>query len=325
MAETNPALSEDEIRQLREEHYNSTITWMEKPNDRLMRVRVRLDDGVRDNGPALDYEPGQYTTLGLGYWEYRMPLAQAENLDEKLVRRVVKRAYSISSRLVDDDGAVVAAGPEDEPELYVALVTESDKPPAFTPRLFSLSVGDRIAMGPRPKGVFTLGEYEPTTNFVFAGTGTGEAPHNAMISKLLAAGHQGRIANLCCVRFASDLAYLETHRKIEERFDNYRYVPLTTREPENRHKEHPGYVGARYVQDVLDAPDAADHLGFALDAANTRVFLCGNPAMIGIPNRSDDPAGRYPTPRGAVEVLESKGFRADEPKSPGNIHFEKYW
>jgi hypothetical protein len=26
-----------------------------------------------------------------------------------------------------------------------------------------------------------------------------------------------------------------------------------------------------------------------------------------------------------VEVLERRGFRADEPQQPGNIHFEKYW
>lgn len=325
MAQPQPALDPDEVQRLREEQYNATITWLEKPNERLVRVRVRLDDGVKEDGPALGYEPGQYTTLGLGYWEDRMELAQAESLEEKTIRRVVKRAYSISCRLLDDHGHVTAAGPEEEPEFYVALVTEAEKPPAFTPRLFQLGVGDRLQMGPRPKGVFTLKDYEPTTNFIFAGTGTGEAPHNAMISKLLASGHQGKIANLCCVRYASDLGYLPIHRQLEERFPNYRYVPLTTREPENRDKDHPQYVGAWYVQDLLDAPDAADRLGFPLDAATTQVYLCGNPAMIGAPNRTGDPAGRYPEPRGAVEVLEGKGFRAHEPKSPGNVHFEKYW
>jgi ferredoxin/flavodoxin---NADP+ reductase len=34
---------------------------------------------------------------------------------------------------------------------------------------------------------------------------------------------------------------------------------------------------------------------------------------------------RYPQPKGMVEVLETRGFRADEPHQPGNIHFEKYW
>lgn len=325
MAEPTPQLSPEEAQDLRDEHYNATITWMEKPNERLMRVRVRLDDGVSDSGPALNYSAGQYTTLGVGHWECRDERAQPESLDEKTVRRVVKRAYSISSRLLGDDDQVEAAGPEEEPEFYIALVTHSEKPPAFTPRLFQLGVGDRLQMGARPKGVFTLKDYDPTTNFIFAGTGTGEAPHNAMISNLMAEGHQGRIANICCVRFASDLGYEPIHRQLEQRFDNYRYVALTTREPENRDENHPGYVGALYVQDLLDSPDAPDRLGFELDPASTRVYLCGNPSMIGIPNRKDDPAGRYPSPRGAVEVLENKGFRADEPKSPGNIHFEKYW
>ncbi|TWT43279.1 ferredoxin--NADP reductase [Botrimarina hoheduenensis] len=318
-------LSQADAQQLREEHYNATITWMEKPNDRLMRVRVRLDEGAAENGPALHYQPGQYTTLGLGYWERRLELVQPETLDEKLVRRVVKRAYSISCRMLDDQGVVTPAGEEPEPEFYIALVTEADKPPAFTPRLFGLSVGDRLQMGVRPKGVFTLGDFAPTTNLLFASTGTGEAPHNAMISSLLAGGHRGKIANLCCVRYESDLGYLAIHRQLEAAYPNYRYLPLTTREPINRNQQQPGYVGVRYVQDLLSDPDAADELGFALSADHTLVYLCGNPAMIGVPNRAGDAAGRYPTPRGVVEVLEGQGFRAHDAKSPGNIYFEKYW
>ena len=328
----NPAgpLSEQEVEDLRREHYNATITHVQQVNDRLVRVRVRLDGGTR-----LAYEPGQYTTLGLGYWERRLELAQSESLDEKQVRRVVKRAYSISCRLLDHRGEVAPVGDDLETEFYVALVTEADKPPAFTPRLFLLGVGDRLQMNPRAKGHFTLGDPDaggvrPEHNVLLASTGTGEAPHNAMLARLLAEHHVGRIASVCCVRYDTDLGYLDEHRRLMERYPNYRYAPLTTREARNRDPGHPDYVGVRYVQDLLEASDAADTLGFALDPATTRVFLCGNPAMIGVPNRSTDPEGRYPKPRGAVEALEGMGFRADEPRSqagaaPGNIHYEKYW
>lgn len=316
-----PRLSDEEIAALRAEHYNATLTHFSLVNDRLARVRVRLDDGA-----ALGYEPGQYTTLGLGYWEPRHPEAEPETLDEKAVRRVAKRAYSISCRLLEDDGSVSAAGHEVEPEFYIALVTQAEKsPPAFTPRLFLSKVGDRLEMNPRPKGHFVLGDIKPTDNIVFASTGTGEAPHNAMLAKLIATRHQGRIASICCVRYRTDLGYLAEHHRLMEAYPQYRYVPLTTREKENRNVSDPGYKGAVYVQDLLASSTASAQLGFELDPSCTKVFLCGNPAMIGIPHKDGHPEGRYPTPRGAVEVLEGLGFKADEPKSPGNVHYEKYW
>ncbi|TWT90329.1 Ferredoxin--NADP reductase [Pseudobythopirellula maris] len=325
MGSAETQLTGDHVAELRKTHYNATVTWFERLNDSLLRMRVRLDDGVSDTGPALHYDAGQYTTLGMGYWEPRVEGAQAETLNEKMLQKVVKRAYSISSRLLDDDGKVVPAGDEQELEFYVALVLQADKPPALTPRLFGLKKGDRLHMGPRAKGAFTMSGLKPTDNLILAATGTGEAPHNAMLSNLLASGHLGKIACVTCVRYRDDLGYTEEHRKLEAAYDNYRYIPLTTREPENRDKDHPDYVGVTYVQDLLRADDVADRLGFELHAPDTHVFLCGNPAMIGIPRKLDHPDGRYPEPVGVVEVLEGKGFKADEPKVPGNIHYEKYW
>lgn len=326
MGTAQTTLADGEISALRKKHYNATITQVTHTTRHLLRMRVRLDDGVAADGPALHYEPGQYTTLGMGYWEPRVDGAQAETLDEKTLQRVVKRAYSISCRLLDGEGNVVPAGDETDLEFYIALVMENgDKPPGLTPRLFTLKQGDRVHMGPRPKGVFVLGDIKPTDNVLFGGTGTGEAPHNAMLSKLLVSGHQGGLASLSCVRYREDLGYTDEHGKLMAAYPNYRYLPLTTREPENRDEDHPNYIGVQYVQNLLDGPDTAERIGFELDPANTHVFLCGNPSMIGIPNKEGHPDGRYPKPRGAVEVLEGLGFKADEPKSPGNIHFEKYW
>lgn len=325
MESTGAPLANEEISSLREKHYNATVTYLHKPNDHLVRMRVRLDDEASETGPALNYQPGQYTTLGMGYWEPRVEGSQAEELKEGQLQKVVKRAYSISCRILDDQDKVTPAGKEEEPEFYIALVLQSEKPPGLTPRLFELKVGDRVHMGPRAKGAYTLEGIKPTDNILLAGTGTGEAPHNAMSSKLLAEGHLGKIANLTCVRYAEDLAYTPEHDKLMAAYPNYKYLPLTTREATNRDKDHPNYVGVRYVQDVLEGATVAEDLGFELVPNETHVFLCGNPAMIGIPNRSTDPEGRYPSPRGVVEILEGQGFKADEAKSPGNIHFEKYW
>jgi ferredoxin/flavodoxin---NADP+ reductase len=142
---------------------------------------------------------------------------------------------------------------------------------------------------------------------------------------LLAGGHRGRIASVVCVRHQRDLAYLHEHRLLLERFPNYRYLTLTTRAPENLDPSLPGYVGKRYLQDYLATGDLERDLGWQLSPADTRVFLCGSPEMIGTPQRMNDPQGRFPRPLGMVKVLERLGFRVDQPHDPGNIHCERYW
>jgi len=50
--------------------------------------------------------------------------------------------------------------------------------------------------------------------------------------------------------------------------------------------------------------------------------------MIGVPAKDRDTGARvYPQPRGIIEILEQRGFRADQPniKLRGNVHYEEYW
>jgi ferredoxin--NADP+ reductase len=65
-------------------------------------------------------------------------------------------------------------------------------------------------------------------------------------------------------------------------------------------------------------------MGIDLDPASTHVFLCGNPAMIGIPESDDSTAG-FPEPVGVVELLTERGFTLDRRRKSGNIHVEEYW
>jgi ferredoxin--NADP+ reductase len=168
--------------------------------------------------------------------------------------------------------------------------------------------------------MYTLDPVRPTDTVLFLGTGTGEAPHNYMTWELLARGHAGKILNACCVRYARDLGYLDTHRALMKQFPNYTYLALTTREP--------GVTRKVYIQDLIESGELEERLGVPLDPAATHVFLCGNPKMIGVPHRDRDTgATSYPTPVGVVEVLERRGFRADvaATKLKGNVHFEEYW
>ena len=50
--------------------------------------------------------------------------------------------------------------------------------------------------------------------------------------------------------------------------------------------------------------------------------------MIGVPVKDQTTGQRtYPQPVGVVEILEKRGFQADQAnvKVKGNIHFEEYW
>jgi ferredoxin--NADP+ reductase len=313
--------------------YNATVERIVRAHDELMILRVRPD------APAEPFEPGQYTTLGLGYWEPRIPGAQPETLDERQRNTLCKRAYSIGCPMLDKEDRVVRTADIDFLEFYVTLVRWADHPPGLTPRLFALAEGARIFLGPRAHGHYTLAEIGPDDDVLFAATGTGEAPHNAMLAELLGRGHRGRIAMATCARYRQDLAYLETHRRLERLFPPYRYLPLTTREPENTDPSAPGYVGKQYLQSYFASGGLEAALGWPLDPQRAHVFLCGSPAMIGAPRimHGDEPV--YPEPAGMVEVLMQRGFRlgaaaahparstvdAGASADRANIHFEKFW
>lgn len=301
--------------------YNAVVIGTRHVHEELMILRVLPDGGVPQ------FQPGQYTTLGLRSDEPRV-----DGVASVGPTKLIRRAYSISHPLVDDHNDPMPCGECEWLEFYIALVRKpDDDPPSLTPRLFQLRKDDRLFVDPKPRGKYTLGTVQPTDDVLLAATGTGEAPHNAMAAELLCRKHSGRIASITTVRYQRDLAYLESHRQLERRFSNYRYVPLTTREPVNLDVDHPDYVGKRYLQDLMTSDSLKDQIGWEPNPTSTHVFLCGNPAMIGVPKRTSSPGvpegvtDVFPTPPGMIEVLTNLGFQQDRPRVPGNIHFEKYW
>lgn len=309
-------MTAQEIAELRQKRYNATVVSLKLLNPDLMVLRVKPDF------PRPEHHPGQYCTLGLGYWERRTEGCQAEDLPATDLTKVVRRAYSISCSIYGAPGQLMRLEDNDWLEFYIVLVRENPdgRVPALTPRLFALSEGDRIQIGERVTGHYTLDPVKPGDTVVFLGTGTGEAPHNYMTWSLLSRGHTGKIINACCVRYARDLGYQDTHRKLMEQFPNYSYLALTTREP--------GATRKVYIQDVILSGELEEFAGAPLDPATTHVFLCGNPKMIGVPARDRETGTvSYPQPVGVIEILEARGFKADVAalKLKGNIHFEEYW
>lgn len=306
--------------QLAADAYNATISYFDRLTDEVWLVGIRPDEGT------VTFKPGQYASLGLGFWEPRIDDAIEADIDERW-HKLVRRSYSISSPIFTGDwqGEPQPGRTDDlatctdleEIELYIVLVApEGDFVPGLTPRLALKDVGDRIFMGRKMAGRYTITDVtDPTTQLVFLSTGTGEAAQNPMITELLRTGHTGPIVSIVTARHWSDLVYVDKHRALEARFPNYTYVALPTREPD---------VPKRYIQDVVRDDFTPDGLGITLDPTNTRVFVCGNPAMIGLPEVLDG-AEVFPETTGVVEILSGLGFKLDKRKDPGNIHFEEFW
>jgi ferredoxin/flavodoxin---NADP+ reductase len=305
------------IAEQRRAQYNATVVWLRKPNPDLMLIRIRPDK------PRAPHQPGQYCTLGMGTWEARVPGCALETVEATKENVVVKRAYSISCSILDDSMVLLDVDRTDWLEYYIVLVRDTgrDPPPALTPRLFMLQEGDRLFMGEKIVGHYTLAPVQQGDTVVFLATGTGEAPHNYLLWDLLRRGHTGHVVSACCVRYQRDLGYLAIHEELMRRYPHYAYLSLTTREalPAGRKV---------YIQDLITSGQLEARLGKALDPATTHVYLCGNPNMIGVPVKDKATGLRtYPMPLGVVEILEKRGFQLDRPqiKQQGNIHVEEYW
>jgi ferredoxin--NADP+ reductase len=299
-----------EIEALRRELYNATVGGIRRVHADLMVLRVRPD------APIPPYEAGQWIALGIGLWEPPVPGLPAEELTESDLRSLVRRPFSISSAIVSErEPRLLRPGEEDFYEFYLALHREAPRPPAISTRLFALEPGSRLWIAVQPRGQNTLAGVRPDDDVLFAATGTGEAPHNRMIWELLRRGHRGRVAAVVTARHQADLGYREAHERAMRLFPNYRYAPVTTREPGDRNCR---------MQDLLRSGALEAMAGFRLEPSHARVFLCGNPGMIGAP-RVHPEGVVYPPVPGMVELLErERGYRADPRRGNINIHFERY-
>jgi len=107
------------------------------------------------------------------------------------------------------------------------------------------------------------------------------------------------------VRYREDLAYDPIHLRLTELFPGYRYQTTTTREPDGERQ---------HLQELLRDGTMERIAGFTLDPSNTRIYLCGNPGMIG-PPRLLSGKRLYPESTGLVEILEERGLPGGYPIS----------
>jgi len=264
--------------------YNATVIGREEINPQLLILRVQPD------APLFEFKPGQFGVLGLLGREARVPEAAAED-PVAAAETLIRRAYSIASASVERRYL----------EFYLTLITSGQ----LTPRLFALRHGDRLFLGPKASGLFTLDRVPADKAAVLIATGTGLAPYMSMLRTLLMTETQRRFVVLHGARFSWDLGYRGELESLARLRPNFTYIPSITRPDQDPNfRGHSGRIQALLEQGVIEQSSGAP-----LDPAQAEVFLCGNPEMV----------------QTVKALLEARGFRADHGKDLGTIHLEEYW
>jgi ferredoxin--NADP+ reductase len=267
-------------------HLNAIVTQRIDSAPGLMILRV-----APEGWELPPFTPGQFAVLGLPASAPKSPGAEPD--DPPLPQDTfLSRAYSIASSSLERQ--------------YLEFYLVEVKTGALTPRLFALKEGDRVWLGPKFTGRFTLDQVPQDQNVVFIATGTGLAPYMSMLRTHLEAGGSRRYAVLHGARRSRDLGYREELLVMQGLAPNFLYIPVLTR-PETEPvpwKGHTGRLPAFWKEKILERA-----WGFQPSPANTHCFLCGNPAMV----------------EAMEAVLEAEGFTEHSTRKPGQVHSEKYW
>lgn len=265
---------------------NAVLTAREVYATGLVVMRI-----APDGWPLPSFVPGQFATIGLPASAPRLPGSDPEDPGAN-PERFIRRAYSIAS----------SSKQHEYVELFVALVTSGE----LTPRLLALAPGDRLWLGPKFTGMFTLREIPPDQNLVMVATGTGLAPYMSMLRTELLGGSRRKIALLLGARHSWDLGYSRELFTMQRESPELSVLRIVSRPKEER-EPWTGLVG--HVQHLWSGGALAEAWGERPTPKDTHVLLCGNPAMI------DD----------MTKLLLTEGFRLHERGDPGQIHVEKYW
>jgi ferredoxin--NADP+ reductase len=267
--------------------YNATVTLRVDLVPGTMVLRVKLE------GEKFDYEPGQYTVLGLKRSSSRIPDAADDRpeLQSKPADHMIRRAYSITSN-----------SSADELEFVVTLVRSGD----LTPRLFSLKEGSRIYVEPKASGIFTLGSSSGIRDLLLVCTGSALAPYLSMIRTDFPQSSENQYVIVHAAAVSWDLAFRAQVEELAEQSKHLAYIPTITA-PE-RDKNWHGLTGT--VESLLAGGEIEDAIGMPISPDRFDAFLAGSPEMIDA----------------VTAELEAREFKAGAHDDPNtNIIVERYW
>jgi ferredoxin--NADP+ reductase len=303
--------------------YNATVSSRVEVAPGLIILRVAPDK------LPFEFRSGQYVVLGLKASEPRIDESEAEApsvvagpvespaleaslaaviagteesraaVDAQAARvalaaadpdRMIRRAYSIASESRADEYL----------EFYLTVVMSGE----LTPRLFNLAIKDRLYVGPKAVGVFTLNK-APGKHILMIGTGTGLAPYMSMLRSELECNGPRQFVVVHGARFSWDLGYRTELTGLARHCRNFHYVPVITRPQED--VTWRGRSG--YLQNLIASDAIEEETGLALTPDNFDIFLCGNPGMI----------------ETVISWAEARGFVKDKGHDIGTLHTEEYW
>lgn len=252
----------------------------------LMVMRV-----VPDGWTLPPFRPGQFGVLGLPGSAPRCTLSDTEDEAPDPVK-FIRRAYSIASSSIELQHL----------EFYITLVRSG----SLTPRLFALQPGDRVWLGPKITGTFTIDQAPAEKHLLLVATGTGLAPYMSMLRTVLMEDPERRFVVVLGARHSWDLGYHAELVTMARLSANFNYLPIISRP---QLEVVPWHGNSGYVLDRFTDGSVERALGFSPTPETTGVFLCGNPAMV----------------ENMIEMLGPTGFREHSRKEPGEIYVERYW
>lgn len=268
-----------------EKELNSIVTNIMQVSPIMKIIRVKPDAWDMPNFVA-----GQFISLGLPASFPRLAGSPPEEKDYK-EGKIIRRMYSIASSSVLKEYV----------EFYITLVHSG----ALTPRVFNLQVGDRIEMGKKTSGMFTLDEVPEDHNIILVATGTGVAPYISMLRSNALQTSKGKLAVIHGAANSWDLGYSSELTLIESMTDRFTYIPtilLPDKEPAGWHGD------TRKVEAIWSDDTLEKKWGFRPGPENTHIFLCGNPGMTSA----------------MLEKLNAEGFAEHSRKNPGQVHIESW-
>lgn len=263
--------------------YNATVISRVDINPFLIILKIKPDQ------QPYHFKPGQYTVVGLKASTQRIAGSTPES-NPKTGDAIIQRAYSIASENTTG-----------ELDFYLALVSHGE----LTPRLFTLQTNDRVYVGTKVTGVFTLDSVAPDKHLLLMATGTGLAPYISMLRSQMNELKDRKVVVLHGVRHSSDLGYREELESLSQKSHNIIYMPTISQPAKD-----PSWTGLTgYLQDKLFSGEVEKRTGLKIAPENFDVFICGNPAMI----------------EATISKLVSVGFVLAKGRTPGTIHIEEYW
>lgn len=178
----------------------------------------------------------------------------------------------------------------------------------FTGELRRLGVGDELLVERQAYGFLTLDRFADGRDLWLLASGTGLAPFLSILQDPEVWQRFAHIVLAYSVRSAAELAYQSLLGELAQRewlagvADKLVYLPVVTREA------RPGCLHARLTV-LLDSGALEQAAGLRIDPADSRLMLCGNPAMV------DELHAR----------LKARGLQLSLSRRPGQLALENYW